>query len=239
MPIKEEKNNFSINNNDNHIIDQIQKDEIKLSEEQNDFSSNSLNLIFTTKKYEVENGKRKRVKKKRKYKPDDIRKKIKARFHKKLKDTINDYLKLAGSKKLFDFFPQCFIGNVSRETNSKYLNYTYKQMLLTNFSFEIKKEKSENMADFIKYNRNKDVVEYLDKNPEICRRSGFDLVRDKTYKELLEIYFSSNQFVKSLIQLKERENETYEYIQEYKRIAQNYVKFYSKDKLKEEPKLNE
>ena len=35
---------------------------------------------------------------KRKYKPDDIRKKIKARFHKSIKNIINDNLRKAGSK---------------------------------------------------------------------------------------------------------------------------------------------
>ena len=35
---------------------------------------------------------------KRKYKPDDIRKKIKARFHKSIKNIINGNLKKAGSK---------------------------------------------------------------------------------------------------------------------------------------------
>lgn len=45
-----------------------------------------------------------RLKHKRKYKADDIRKKIKARFHKSIKNIINENLRKAGSKKLFTFY---------------------------------------------------------------------------------------------------------------------------------------
>ena len=70
---------------------------------------------FITKKYFVgPDGKKKRVKvkKKRKFKPDDIRKRIKSKFHKTLKDIINENLQKAGSKQLFDFLPQCFTSNI-------------------------------------------------------------------------------------------------------------------------------
>ena len=95
---------------------------------------------FKTKKYFIaENGKKRRIKKKRKFKSDDIRKKIKSRFHKTFKNIINENLKKAGSKKLFDFFPQCFIGNVSKKLNSACLDLTYKELLLKDFisKFEI------------------------------------------------------------------------------------------------------
>ena len=49
---------------------------------------------------------------KRKYKPDDIRKKIKARFHKSIKTIINENLKKAGSKYFFSFLPQIFISSI-------------------------------------------------------------------------------------------------------------------------------
>lgn len=67
-----------------------------------------------TKKYFISsNGKKRRVKNKRNYKPDDIRKKImeiNARFHKTIKNIINENLiKKVGSKELFDFIPQSFI----------------------------------------------------------------------------------------------------------------------------------
>ena len=184
---------------------------------------------FKTKKYFItENGKKRRIKKKRKFKSDDIRKKIKSRFHKTFKNIINENLKKSGSKKFFDFLPQCFIGDVSKKTNAYCLELTYKELLLTDFASEINRDKYPNKeTDYRKYLRNKEVVEYLEKNEEICKKSGFDLIKDKKYKDLLNIYFSSGEFEDSLIRLK-KENESKEYIQEYVLRARNYVKFYNK-----------
>jgi hypothetical protein len=183
---------------------------------------------FTTKKYFVtENGKRKRVKKKRKFKPDDIRKKIKARFHKTFKNIINDNLRKAGSKELFDFLPQCFIGNVSKKTNAKCFELTYKELLSTDFTSELKNNDYKNSkVDYNKYKKNLEVLNYLEKNPEICQLSGFDLIKDRKYKDLLKIYFSSAQFENSLNQLRD-EKESPEYIQEYINRARTYISFYS------------
>jgi hypothetical protein len=187
---------------------------------------------FKTKKYFVsENGKRKRVKKKRKFKPDDIRKKIKARFHKAIKNIINENLKKAGSKELFDFLPQCFIGNISKKTNSKCLELTYKELLSTDFIRELNKQDYKNSnVDHSKYKKNMQVLNYLENNPDICQRSGFDLIKDRKYKDILKIYFSSAQFENSLIQLK-AEKESSEYIQEYIDKASTYISFYSKVNL--------
>ena len=186
---------------------------------------------FTTKKYFINsNGKKRRIKKKRKFKSDDIRKKIKSRFHKTFKNIINENLKKAGSTKLFDFFPQCFIGNVSKKLNAESLDLTYKELILKDFVSN-KEQNSEKNADYKKYIRNKEVLEYLEDNPEICKKSGFDIIKDRKYKDLLNIYFSSGEFEDSIIRLK-KENESKEYIQEYVLKAKNYVSFYSKYKNK-------
>ena len=197
----------------------------------------SFNFKFKTKKYFLaSNGKKKRVKKKRKFKPDDIRKKIKARFHKTLKNILNDNLKKAGSKELFDFLPQCFIGNVSKKTNAKCFELTLKELLSTNFLIELNKEGYRNSkVDNNKCNKNIRVLNYLKNNPEISKRSGFDLIKDKKYKDILKIYFTSAQFENSLFQLKE-EKESPEYIQEYISRAKNYVNFYSNVKIKNNEK---
>jgi len=197
---------------------------------------------FKTKKYFItENGKKRRIKKKRKFKSDDIRKKIKSRFHKTFKNIINENLKKSGSKKFFDFLPQCFIGDVSKKTNANCLELTYKELLLTDFSSELNKDNYPNKdIDYRKYLRNKEVIEYLEKNEEICRKSGFDLIKDKKYKDLLNIYFSSGEFEDSLIRLK-KENESKEYIQEYVLRAKNYVKFYNKyrNKCNDKDEIND
>ena len=182
---------------------------------------------FKTKKYcKMPDGKIRREKKKRKFKSDDIRKKIKSRFHKALKNIINDLLKNAGSEKFLDFIPQCFIGNISKKLNGQCLDLNYKELLTTNFYSEINKDKPfENHADYKKYLKNKEVLEYLKENPEIRKKSGFDLIMDKKYKDLLKIYFCSSEFEDSLFRLKQ-ENESNDYIQEYISRAKNYVDFY-------------
>ena len=179
-------------------------------------------------------GKKKRVKKKRKYKPDDIRKKIKVRFHKTLKNIINQNLKKVCSKEFFDFLPQCFLSNVTKKTNAKFLELSLKELLSTDFLKELNKEDYRNSKiDFNKYKKNKEVLRYLEENPDISERSGFDAIKDKKYKDILKNYFTSAQFEESLYQLKE-ENENPEYIVEYIKKAKTYISFYCNVKYKEE-----
>ena len=199
---------------------------------------NNLCLKFSTKKYFIAaNGKKKKVKKKRKYKPDDIRKKIKARFHKTIKNIINENLKKAGSAEMFDFFPQCFIGNVSKRINSKAFDLTYKELLSTDFHKEVKSNYLNSKADIDKYTRNQKVLKYLEENQEISKRAGFDIVQNIKYKELLSMYFNSSQFENSIYTLKD-EKESSEYIQEYIHRAKTYVNFFSNYDEKEEKKNN-
>ena len=190
---------------------------------------------FVTKKYYISSdGKKKRVKKKRKYKPDDIRKKIKVRFHKTLKNIINQNLKKVCSKEFFDFLPQCFLGNVSKKTNAKFLELTLKELLSTDFLKELNKEDYRNSkVDYNKYKKNSEVLKYLEENPDLSERSGFDEIKDKKYKDILKAYFSSAQFEESLYQLKE-ENESPEYIIEYIKKAKTYISFYCNVKYENE-----
>ena len=50
------------------------------------------------------------------------------------------------------------------------------------------------------------------------------------YSDLLEEYFKSEEFDKSIIRLREEKEEEY-YINEYINKAKNYVKFFSKQPL--------
>ena len=163
---------------------------------------------------------------KRKYKPDDIRKKIKARFHKAIKNIINENLRKAGSKKLFTFLPQIFISSISREKNRRVLNMSFRELLQKNFVDELDEKKYKNSkVDFAKYKRNLAVLEYLDKNPEICKNSGFDIISKMKYCDLLEEYFQSDEFERAIYKLRE-ENEDEDYIKEYIAKSKGYVKFF-------------
>jgi hypothetical protein len=167
-----------------------------------------------------------KLKHKRKYKPDDIRKKIKARFHKSIKNIINDNLRKAGSKKMFTFLPQVFISSISREKNRRVLNLTFRELLQSNFVNDIDEKKYKNRnVDYAKYKKNLSVLEYLDKNPEICKKSGFDLIGKMKYCDLLNEYFQSDEFERAIFKLRE-ENEDEDYIREYMNKSKNYVKFF-------------
>ena len=191
-------------------------------------SSNEQNFPFKfiTKKYFVaDDGKKKVIKKKRKFKSDDIHKKIKSRFHKTLKNIINNNLKKAGSKQLFYFLPQCFIEKVSKKANAEYLHLTYKELLSRDFISELNK----NYCD-VNLSHNLKVLEYLEQNKEISIKSGFDLIKDMEYEELLNKYFNSSEFEDSINQLI-NEKESPEYIYAYINRAKNYVNFYSNVKI--------
>ena len=168
-----------------------------------------------------------KLKHKRKYKPDDIRKKIKARFHKSIKNIVNENLRIAGSKHLFSFLPQIFISSISRETNHQVLNITYRDLLEKDFVSNIDEKKYKNKrVDLAKYKNNLKVLEYLDKNPDICEKSGFDIISKMKYGDLLDEYFKSDEFDRAIKKLY-LENEEEDYIKEYINKAKSYVKFFS------------
>ena len=219
--INEEEKEFDLEKN----IDKNEEN-VYSNEQINSINYNSL-FKFKAKKYFIlTNGKKKRMKKKRKFKPDDIRKKIKARFHKIIKNIINENLKKAGSKEFFDFLPQSFIGNVSKRLNYNVMDFTYKDILSTNFNSEKKNDSPNIKVDNTKFIRNQKVLKYLEVNPEISKRAGFDIVQNMKYKDLLNLYFNSAQFENSIIQLK-AENECDQYIEEYIYRAKTYLKFFN------------
>ena len=239
--LSEESNSFiQIDEMKDNVIDS----EKSLKENSTNFeqiinnTKNIHDLQFMTKKYHITpDGKKRKIKKIRKFKSDNIRKKIKSRFHKTLKDLINEGLKIAGSKKLFDFIPHFFVNNVTRKINSKFFDLTFEELLSYNFINEEYNEKGLNKeADYKKFLKNQEVLKYLEKNENICKESGFDLIRDKKYKDILKAYFSSLEFENSIIRLK-KENENNDYIQEYIFIARHYVEFFSNDNYDENEEI--
>ena len=228
---KEDENNQNSNIKEINVKDNIDK---ILNLNGKTYPNNDLYLAkFTTKKYYINaNGKKRRIIKTRKYKPDIIRKKIKSRFHKIFKNIINMNLKKAGSNELFDFLQQSFLTNNTKKLNSKCFELTYEELILTDFTTELNKTNDYQniMVDKIKYIRNKKVLTYLENNPNISKKSGFDIVKKMKYKDILSKYFISKEFEDSLNQLK-KEKEEKEYIQTYILQAKKYIKFYSTDSL--------
>ena len=102
---------------------------------------------------------------------------------------------------------------------------TYKEIILTDFASELINYRH-TPKDNKKYLKNVKVLKYLEENPEISEKSGFNIIKNMKYKNILNNYFISAEFEQSLNKLK-TENETQEYIQSYIYRAKNYIKFYS------------
>ena len=190
----------------------------------NQKADNAKNLFKTKSILSDSNKKLKKIKKRRKFKSDDIRKKIKTQFHKALKNIINRNLKDANSQELFGFLPQTFIGNISKEFNKKYMDITYKELILIDFTKnkENSKNSKRNKKQAIK---NQIFLEYLENNPEISKKSGFDFIKNMKYRELLQLYFLSEEFENTIIQLKNKK-ESDEYINDYIYLSQNYINYF-------------
>lgn len=160
----------------------------------------------------------------RKFKPDDIRKKIKSSFHKVLNSKVNQILYASGAKIVFDCLPQCFICNISKEMNKNVMNMEYIKLLSTDFTKGMKEGKKKNI-DYEKYRHNVDVIQYLFSNPDILNQSGFRYLAKRTYASIIEEYFNSEEFNNAVKKLKDKESEIY--IREYIIKAKHYVSFYS------------
>ena len=179
---------------------------------------------------EFNEGNLKKKRKPRRMKADHIIARIKSKFHNVIKDIINKKLFKAGAKELlFEPFPQCFITNVSIKYNHDILNKRYEELLeyinIPNNKNNIKQYEYDN----IKYTKNKDVLEKLNKNKEICINSEFDKIKKMKYIDLLKAYFSSKEFEESIIDLYNKK-EKISYIEKYTNKALNYVDYFSNHK---------
>ena len=181
---------------------------------------------FSTKEMiKDENGKIKKKKKRRKFKPDNIRKKIKAKFHKDLKNTINKKLKEANSKKLFELLPQNFITNITIKLNRQAMDLTYEKLVNNNWLGDI--DGREYGPDKDKYDKNLDLMKYLNENKEISKKAEFNKIKNMTYEEMLKAYFTSKEFENSLIEIYiKNKMEKIEYIEEYINKSFTYIDFF-------------
>ena len=153
----------------------------------------------------------------RKLKPDSLRKKIKARLHKKLTKIINEKLKKAGSKCYFDMLPQSFITNINIGFNKPLLNLTMRELFQKTFGFKSKdKEK-------IEYNIR--IMKYIEDNPDINNNSEIGDFLDSKYSEIIREYLDGDYLQEDIDRLKE-ENESEDYINRYNFIAMHWIEFY-------------
>ena len=173
------------------------------------------NILFIN----TNEGKRNRNKNRyvRKIKPDSLRKKIKARFHKKIVQIVNKRLKDCGSKLLFDLFPQCFITNINIEFNRPLLSITMRELFQKTFGFKAK--------DKEKIDYNNKVLKYLQRNPHIYNDEKISSFLESTYEEIIQKYMHGKYLLEDIERLK-NEGENSEYINRYVFIAKHWIAFY-------------
>ena len=189
------------------------------------------NKLFKT--YNIENRdnvkligrKRKNNEKKRSEKSDDIRKKLKSRFHKIFTKKINDNLKAVNSKRKFYLMPQIFISNIAKKRNKVVMDMKLKDLFQINFVEDYRKYKAKNIeANKDKYLKNLNTLNYLERNIEIQKKCKFNIIGEMKYCEILEEFFYSKEFEDTIIS--ESKKKSSSYIKDYIKIARTYVKFY-------------
>jgi hypothetical protein len=110
------------------------------------------------------------------------------------------------------------------------MKLTYRQILEKDFTIELKENKLNKIkVDKEKYEKNLKVLKYLDENIQISNDSGFTIISNMTYADILKEYFLSQEFEQSILKLI-NENEKEDYIKEYFIKAKSYVKFFMKHK---------
>lgn len=156
---------------------------------------------------------------------DNMRKKAKTTYFGRVRKILNINLIIAKSKYQFDYFPQLFVSDVSKEKNcEKVLNTTFIELIKKNFFVKNKVGTS----DYEKSEYNKKVLEYLDKNKDISAESKFDLIKEMTYSELYKEYLNSKEFEMDIEKLMRKFD--YNYIKKYICIAYNLLDFFTSKK---------
>ena len=189
-----------------------------LSENKNEATKTVNNIDDTSGKLTKTNSQKKKYS--RKNKPDNLRKKIKSRMHKNIKDIINKRLKECGSVMFFDYFPHPFIINVNVIQNKAYLKLTMRTLFKMVFGNKTKdKEKVET---------NLQVLNYLDSNDVIRIKSGLEIFLNSTYEDIIREYINGKIFQKDIEKLYQ-EGESEEYINKYRFIGKHWIDFYEND----------
>ena len=248
--IEENKNNKNMednnknNNNSNIIVGINYEDKIENRNiifnifnggEYDNYSTNMINetlndldkkcrKIKKIKKLFIQSPKKIRKKKKniehRKGNADNIRKKIKVKFHKILKNTINEKLKKAGSKYIFKALPQSFITNITKNLNRQFLNLPIKDLFSVNFNGKERDNKDYNLF----------VLEYLDNHNDISEKANFNIIKNMKYEDAFNEYLFSKEFKIVISTLKKDEND--KYIKDYIIKAYSLINFFKNDKKK-------
>jgi hypothetical protein len=167
---------------------------------------------------------RSKQKKDRKYYADDMRKKIKARFLKDLKNAVNEKLKYAKAKVLFSYLPQNFVKNPNKNINKEVLDMTFKEVFTNNFD-NIKENKTKSYLRYSQYNTS--VINYLEENEVVGEKSNYNSYKNMKYKEIYDEYLNSREFEENINKIINDESE--EYAKKYIELALHLNDFFIMD----------
>lgn len=210
-----------------YLFNNIRENEINLKYTKKDImrTINSLKKAKIKKLFCVEKDKNKENKG-RKFKPDNIRKKIKSRFFKYVIKLLNEKLIIANSKKKFKTLQQCFITPITKKNRDtkKILNMTFREIITTDFNI-IFGEKS--IIDSNTFIKNMQTIKYLDENSSIKEKINFDFIGQMTYQDLFNEFIESMEFVEDINRLN-RKNESTDYIKDYIIKAHNFINYFYK-----------
>lgn len=232
--ITDEKNNFSINLNENDInklksLFDLKKNDSSILKGNDSYSfmfiSKTLNEpkkdsknIFTIDHKEEDLTVKIQLgpDRYRKEDNDNIRTKIKRKFYNTfLRNKLNEILKNIGSKKYFEKFPQNFVKDVSRKRNKEIFDMKLFEIFEKNELYVGEKD-----SGLEKYFHNLSVIQ----NEEIMNNEEFKKISNKRICELFDEYLKEKEF-----KLEKNKNLNNEYVKKYNNLAEHLNEFFSKE----------
>ena len=113
---------------------------------------------------------------------------------------------------------------------------TFKEILTANF-FEDDTSNDNSNTTFtnkkrnpnkVKYDKNQEVLGYLEKNINIRKNSNFNVISKLTFRDIFKEYLKSEEFEKDILVLKNKNNSE-NYIKEYINKAESFLDYFSSE----------
>ena len=165
----------------------------------------------------------KNIKRKRGSMRDNISKKIKVNFFKNIIASLNWKLRKKNINKDFQRLDQNYITDVTKTYNKYLFEKTLKEIIKEKPKVK-DKENAKKMED--KWKQNISLIEELEKSGD----EYFKHILEMNMEELFNEYLVSKEFEESIYDLKNGTKKFYfDYIQNYIRVAKNYVNFYKNE----------
>ena len=116
-------------------------------------------------------------------------------------------------------------------------DFTYQKIINKNKKELVHYKNIRNDVALKKYYKNKKTLDYLNFNPLISEKSGWQKIKKMKYIDLLNAYFNSDEFVQTINELHKKENKNY--INQYIFFAKTYVTFFKSYQANSTQKSND